>query len=663
MQFVDGGKNFVCNLCSFKNPVPDFYFSNVDHTGRRLDWNGRPELRFGTVEFVAPADYSERPPKPAAYVFVLDVSYQAKQNGLISLFARTMKDLLDQFPTAGLEYSPVEIGFITFDRTVHFYNLSPRLSQPQMLVMSDVTDVFVPLEEGFLVRIDESREIIETLLTQLPTYFKDTVVNETAFGAAVQAASLALKKRGGRVMVFQSSLPNSGPGTLRLRDDPKLFGTEKEKTMFQPQDPFYQKLGLECAESGVSVDAFLTPTGYIDVATIGALTSITGGSTFYFPHFNAVKDKEPFSNELARNIKKTYGFEGLLRVRTSSGLKVKEYYGNFNTKNEFDLQLAGIDSESAIGVQLQHEGTLDEKTDSALQCAVLYTTITGQRRIRVINLSLANTLALGNVFKFAELDTIMNLTSKMALHQVASTNLSKIRQDIVKKCIQALLSYRKHCASQSAPGQLILPETLKLMPIYTSGLLKHAAFRGGSNISFDEKVYMMRLLKGAGVAATIPMFYPRMFNISDLNPSIGMRDENGYLIKPQYIRVSAERLNPQDIYVVENGRKISMWIGMNVPSNSLLENFGTGFVESIDTSMNSLPQLETEASKQLLKLLSQVRENYTLRYLLLEIVRQKQPQEVGFMEMNMVEDKTLLEMSYVDFLCYVHREIQNDLAN
>lgn len=30
------------------------------------------------------------------------------------------------------------IGFVTFDSTIHFYNLQEGLSQPQMLVVSDI---------------------------------------------------------------------------------------------------------------------------------------------------------------------------------------------------------------------------------------------------------------------------------------------------------------------------------------------------------------------------------------------------------------------------------------------------------------------------------------------------------------------------------------------
>ena len=32
----------------------------------------------------------------------------------------------------------MRVGFLTFDSTVHFYNLQQGLSQPQMLVVSDI---------------------------------------------------------------------------------------------------------------------------------------------------------------------------------------------------------------------------------------------------------------------------------------------------------------------------------------------------------------------------------------------------------------------------------------------------------------------------------------------------------------------------------------------
>ena len=43
--------------------------------------------------------------------------------------------------------------------------------------------------------------------------------------------------------------------------------------------------------------------------------------------------------------------------------------------------------------------------------------------------------------------------------------------------IDVLHSYRKNCSTQSAPGQLVLPEALKLAPLYHLCLSKCPAFR------------------------------------------------------------------------------------------------------------------------------------------------------------------------------------------
>lgn len=40
--------------------------------------------------------------------------------------------------------SRTKIGFLTFDSTIHFYNLQEGLSQPQMLVVSDIDGTSPP---------------------------------------------------------------------------------------------------------------------------------------------------------------------------------------------------------------------------------------------------------------------------------------------------------------------------------------------------------------------------------------------------------------------------------------------------------------------------------------------------------------------------------------
>jgi protein transport protein SEC24 len=50
---LEGGRFFVCNLCGMANDVPDDYYANLDMSGRRIDLDYRPELKYGTIDFVA----------------------------------------------------------------------------------------------------------------------------------------------------------------------------------------------------------------------------------------------------------------------------------------------------------------------------------------------------------------------------------------------------------------------------------------------------------------------------------------------------------------------------------------------------------------------------------------------------------------------------------
>lgn len=77
------------------------------------------------------------------------------------------------------------------------------------------------------------------------------------------------KNLGGQLNIFQTSLPTVGPGALKHREDPKLYGTDKEKTLFTVQDPFYRVSAEECVEAGIGINLFLFPSQYIDAATLG----------------------------------------------------------------------------------------------------------------------------------------------------------------------------------------------------------------------------------------------------------------------------------------------------------------------------------------------------------------------------------------------------------
>lgn len=92
--------------------------------------------------------------------------------------------------------------------------------------------------------------------------------------------TLLQKNLGGQLNIFQTSLPTVGLGALKHREDSKLYGTEKEKTLFIPQDPFYRIAAEECVEAGIGINLFLFPSQYIDAATLGESYSSSSAAGF-----------------------------------------------------------------------------------------------------------------------------------------------------------------------------------------------------------------------------------------------------------------------------------------------------------------------------------------------------------------------------------------------
>ncbi len=57
------------------------------------------------------------------------------------------------------------------------------------------------------------------------------------------------------------------------------------QALLSPQINFYTKLGQDCVGAGCSVDLFLFPNAYVDLATIGQVSTLTGGQVYKYNYF------------------------------------------------------------------------------------------------------------------------------------------------------------------------------------------------------------------------------------------------------------------------------------------------------------------------------------------------------------------------------------------
>ncbi|PKI44363.1 hypothetical protein CRG98_035249 [Punica granatum] len=495
------------------------------------------------------------------------------------------------------------VGIATFDSTIHFYHLKRALQQPLMLVVPDIQDVYTPLQSDVIVPLSECRQHLELLLESIPTMFQNNRTAESAFGAAIKAAFLAMKSTGGKLLVFQSVLLSVGIGALSAREAEgrtNISAGEKEAhKLLQPADKTLKTMAIEFAEYQVCVDVFLTTQSYIDIASISVVPRTTGGQVYYYHPFSVLSDTAKLYNDLRWNITRPQGFEAVMRVRCSQGIQVQEYLGNFCKRIPTDIDLAGIDCDKTIMVTLKHDDKLPDGSEFAFQCALLYTTLYGQRRIRVTNLSLSVTSMLSSLFRVADLDAQFTCLLKQAAMDIPSSPLVQVREQPVNTCINILLSYRKFCATVSSSGQLILPEALKLLPLYTLALIKSTGLRPDGKI--DDRSFWINYVSSISTPLAIPLVYPRMIPIHDLKT----REEEGSIV-PSSIPLSSEHISDGGIYLLENGDDALIYVGGSVDSGILQQLFGASTVEEIPSQF-VLQQYDNPVSKKLNEVVNEIR--------------------------------------------------------
>eukprot|EP00210_Caulerpa_lentillifera_P007345 g7021.t1 len=648
MSFQDGGRSFFCPFCNAKNETPANYFCYLGPDGQRRDTYDRPELHLGTFEIAAPSNFMVRPPMPPVHFFLIESTFAAVSTGALHAICSSIKLILNSIQ--GQERALV--GIATMDSVIQFYHVKNEEGGPQILIVSDITEVFSPLPSLLMSLKDQKESIIE-ILDLIPKLYQEQKSGESCAGAAIEAAIEALKPVGGKLHVMLSTRPSLGSRHLKPREpqiSPSAEKAEKEKqTVLLPQDNTYRTLALIASEHYICIDLFFFAHSYLDISTLSVLSTTTGGSVYKYEKFTVQKSAQQFMNDLRWNVSRPQGFEAVLRVRCSTGLEIESYLGSMNVRNQHEIELPGIDCDKSIMVKFLHDDKLQEGDQAYFQCALLYTTTSGHRRIRVSTLAVPVTSEVTRIFRGADLESNLNYLARKSAAMLPGSTLHAGKELVINGCANVLAAYRKYVSTTSASGQLILPDSLKLMPLYGLALMKSVALSLDSKP--DERAAFLAMLMSLPCSKILRLVYGRFFELD------GALTQEEITI-PESLWLSSEKLMEGKVFLYENGSHLFIKVDHQVPKETMKALFGVEELPSSDEP--NLVHSEHPLNIKLHKFLNELRMREGC-YMSTNVAVKSKYQDSRFLN-ALIEDRNINGPSYVQFLCTLHRMIQQKLS-
>jgi len=665
-MWTQGGASAVCNLCKMTNAVPKEYYCPTDETGLRRDRFEKPELCRGVYEFAAPSIYSNRAPVTSNIIICLDVSSSSYLSGIFHQVLSSLQSLIDYVQSPEL----TKICIATYDTALNLFLVPDDLTkEPTVVSIPEIDDPCVPLPiEAVFLNVQSDREKIDYLIQKITKYYESNEkltskgVYATCFGAALNSCCNMLFKDGGRVLIFASQAPVSGFGKIKRRDDYKLYGTDKEKTLYVPQVDDYDQLAKKCLEKRVCVDLFCYAPEYFDLATIGQVCNLTGGNIYYYPNYNGNYDGEKLHYDLARNLTRYVGYDVVMTVRTSQGLAFSEYVLPTGRRPIADLELSALDADHALAVYFKHEDKLPDEDDVNIQAAVLYTNPYGERMIRVINVKLNTSKDLVNIFRSADVEAVAQLLIKKYIVQINSTPIKAIRDSLTSKLVDILYNYRIHCATSSSPAQLILPESLKVLPIYIFAIFKAHMLRISGEIKPDERSYDLHKFTRYPCNVLSNLWYPKLISLHDIYESKefaagSLVEETQRIIVPANIAATDEKIDDNGIYLLDNNETIYIYVRKEAEPELIQSLFGVESFEDL-AQLTAFPQfVETDYFYRVNNIIDSLRKYKNGSYQNVRIIPEKDPMEAYFMYLLMEDERG--GPSYSAYLCDVHKMIQS----
>jgi len=505
---------------------------------------------------------------------------------------------------------------------------------------------------------------------------------------------------GGKISYFTSALTGTGKGALVKREGVSVYeGGDKERELYIPSKEektkkIYKDIATKAAEKHVSIDVYSLSDSYLDLSTLSLLTVETGGSIERFPGISRrdAVDSARLMEALERNIVSTVALDSIFKCRVSNGFREKLSYGPGHQPMEGqEYFLASFPSHTSIMLELEHDGSnISNESYTYIQCAVLYTTLAGEKRLRVHNLSLKLTATLADIFRHADIDAVTNYLSRKATISMLRKTLAAVKEDLTVAAVNMLSAYRKHCAKNPSMQQLILPEALKLLPLYVLAIKKSKLLRSNKpefyraecnsgfnpalqkTVRADTRAVVRAFVCRASVQDWIRYIYP---NMAALNCTL---DGSRIPAAPtEYLAPASHSLDSSSIYFLSNGFNHVLYIGENASGDTVQQLTGgkdadaanqAGVSVSITTDPESIASSSGHPKSLLYRMMRTVAGIHRKEtgHILesIRVVKQGSPIDCMFSRL-LVEDKQA-ELNYMigydDYLVKMHSLIKREMS-
>jgi len=420
---------------------------------------------------------------------------------------------------------------------------------------------------------------------------------------------------------------------------------------------------------GVAVSSFLAPPlgVYIDATSLSVVPRRTGGEVHYMVGFTPASDGERLHYLISRIVMQGTAYSCIFRLRCGKGLQVDSMYATWDPEviDQSTFQVSRMSPDSTAVFVLTHTERIEGQKHAYFQAACLYTDRYARRLIRVHTLQLPVTSSLSNIFRYTEVDTVTNVLIKQAASCAIKGDTS-FKERLTKSCVDMLHAYRVNCASTTASGQLILPESLKLLPLYVGSLRKMPAFRSGSDVRMDERVAGLCNVLGLPIAQSALLIYPRVYPVAPLPEKAGWPTGVGDNVHlPNTVASSHDRLLKDGAYLIDTGVNLYWYTCAEATSDTINRIFGVPSLREVPQAFAEglLPEAQVSSDFQrIMAIVSQIRKDRSRQpWTPLKLVVPGTPEEAKLQSL-FAEDRVAGEMQYVDFLCHIHKLVQNKTA-